>query len=59
MFPYSTDRQLQRTPWATIALIAVCCVVEGICLARFDVRLALAPAMPRRPGALSDDLHLQ
>ncbi len=42
MFPYSTDRQLQRTPWATIALIAVCCIVEGICLARFDVRLALA-----------------
>lgn len=42
MFPYSTDRELQRTPWATISLIALCTIVETLCLIRPELRAILA-----------------
>ena len=46
MLPYSTDRQLQRTPWATISLIALCAIIEGFALANPGLRelLALNPS---------------
>ncbi|MEN6641890.1 MAG: rhomboid family intramembrane serine protease [Armatimonadia bacterium] len=40
--PYSTDRQLLRTPWATISIIALCAVIEGFALYRPGLRDLLA-----------------
>jgi membrane associated rhomboid family serine protease len=42
MFPYSTDRELQRTPWATISIIALCTIIEGFALAHPQLRALLA-----------------
>lgn len=42
MLPYSTDRQLERTPWATISIIALCCVIEVLALVNPGLREALA-----------------
>lgn len=42
MLPYSTDRQLERTPWATISIIALCTVIEGLALANPGLREVLA-----------------
>lgn len=42
MIPYSTDRELQRTPWATISIIVLCTVIEIICLVNPALRESLA-----------------
>ncbi|MGD8240954.1 MAG: rhomboid family intramembrane serine protease [Armatimonadota bacterium] len=42
LFPYSTERQLQRTPWATLAIIGVNVVVAAMTLFSEERTLLLA-----------------